>query len=1378
MRTLTLQRFDEIKAELRPRDALGALGDLQTIQPYARTAEDTRLMMGGFGKWVLGIGFDEVASPFTQWFGPTAFQTSFGVPLVNQIGFAGVGDRSISHVDGAAAIISPVTTPTTQFDLTATSGLGLFGLGYIDVINAALRTVLNKWDTGGGGKGYGVFIDTALGIRGSTRTDVGVFTGVPPPIRKWFTWGYVVDRATGKQRAGTREVVSGATVLTAEANVSATNETNAFAFQIGSGAGLGAMPMQLPCFYIAHGVGAGDTGSANLGDVLASFCTRVQSVPTLVDAAAGRGRSFVALSRNGYEAADVTAGATLSTRNCSVQALVRWDLLEQGASMQCSISKLTPTGAFDAGASSIQTIVGDGYIEFTVDDVDKDRAIGFTQIDNNQDHADILFAWYLTGGAELTVRESGALKITFGIPSYVAGDVFRIERVGTTIRYYQNNVLKYTSLTANGSPLRIDTALYTNAADFHNIKLVDAGARKAITWQNLVGVLLTPTDNIAGTIYARGKATAAAEYLGAGVELRVANAALGVGELRWLWQDTAGALHRQAGGYFAPDGNYIMLTATRRWVSSTKVVLRYFLGDRMLAEVESFDGSIGGGTTGTTIVGARFDGTKYVDFLDGVIDELRVVDYELAPEEIAATWARITKYQPRGYELLKQMHPPGFPISGDPSSRVQRETNMWGQSLGFAAAQGENLRNLLPDRAFGKPLEEWETTMEVSPKTLDDLDTRRGRVLGRLRQRAGVSIPGVKEALKGLIGTSPDNLEILAFSQEMIEQYDRPAVWSTGLGVLITKTGGANGNLTDNTAYTSETLAGDGYVEINAEAGGTAGGRAFGFSEAPGATTLASINWAFYLLTDGTLRVYELGVDKGLQGSPYVDGDILRVERVGTTIRYRKNGVIVYTSATASLAPVLVDTVYEHIGGTSSKVRQLRFVAVENTQHREIGATWNVVNTTVTPAHYTPFRDGFLKKTAADGWGTGGSRSVETIAGDGYVESTVVEINKSRFIGFSATNPDASFTSIAYGLFLEGTTSEFQVWENNVQKFVAGAGTVVANDVVRVERIGTTVYYKRNGVTLYTSTAPSLGALMIDTAFFHVNGTLQKVKLVDAGARRPITWSDVVGLQAYADATRVQGANAEDLQLVQSKLWRTALASVSSSPQFKTSTFQPGNVRYAEGWGAHLLTKIEPIALPNRGEVGIALHDDVRNTTFLFGLRNDVGTFRIITERIVDGVSQVAVNRAVTSLAAHWLHLFVQAPLPIVGGAINNTSWDFTAAWSTTGPYSGYTSYAGLAHTARFQWAALYARSFGGTLTGALDAYFDETHLFTPYGDRSLRFFVFRNPALAGAADQLGANAVIRGLKHAHTNAALITSKELLYDTDGQTYDGGPLGGY
>lgn len=299
-----------------------------------------------------------------------------------------------------------------------------------------------------------------------------------------------------------------------------------------------------------------------------------------------------------------------------------------------------------------------------------------------------------------------------------------------------------------------------------------------------------------GTIVARGKGNAAAEYVSYALELRVVNATLGIGELRFWWQDTAGVVHTEIGGHFAvpPPGGFVMLTATRHWVSSSEVHLRYYVGDQLLADIVSTDGDIAGGTTGTFCLGTRYSAGTPGRFFQGIIDELRVLDYELSAEEVAATWTRISQMQPAGYKAIRDLLPPGAPLSDDVKSRVQKIFRIAGHSLGYATAQIANARlNLLPDRAYGDTLEQWERILLEAPGALDSIDQRRARIVGHMRRHAGVSIPGVNAALDALLGLTAAQVQVLAYTPDIVDPFDTldPLRWWSDPSADWTLSGGA-----------------------------------------------------------------------------------------------------------------------------------------------------------------------------------------------------------------------------------------------------------------------------------------------------------------------------------------------------------------------------------------------------------------------------------------------------------------------------------------------------------------------------------------------------------------------------------------------------------
>lgn len=301
-----------------------------------------------------------------------------------------------------------------------------------------------------------------------------------------------------------------------------------------------------------------------------------------------------------------------------------------------------------------------------------------------------------------------------------------------------------------------------------------------------------------GTVIARGiNSASAAERRAYCLDLRVVNESTRAVEVRWQWENIGGAEYQASGAWFtapADSDAFIMITATRRWVSSDEVVVRYFLGAQLIGEFVETEGDIGGGTTGTTTVGVAIAaGSVLYNHFCGVIDEIRVVDYELSQTEIEATWLRITEYQEMGVQLYIEQHPPGWPVSFDAATRHGREASLIGHGLGYAAAQIENFRaNMMPDRAYGRVLERWESIVGVEPRHGDSVDARRDRVLSRFRQHAGVSPPGVVAAVSPLLG---DDVDVIAFSniieddfatlQEQRWQPNPAAKWSAAGSLVV-----------------------------------------------------------------------------------------------------------------------------------------------------------------------------------------------------------------------------------------------------------------------------------------------------------------------------------------------------------------------------------------------------------------------------------------------------------------------------------------------------------------------------------------------------------------------------------------------------------------
>lgn len=242
--------------------------------------------------------------------------------------------------------------------------------------------------------------------------------------------------------------------------------------------------------------------------------------------------------------------------------------------------------------------------------------------------------------------------------------------------------------------------------------------------------------------------------------------------IRLGWEDTnlSGSLDEPE---LAEDGvvvgwpeNWVLLTATRRWLSPTEVRVRYYLQDQLVGENISPYGAIEPSFSPYLTMGCRraISGPPdFEAFLAAKIDSWKVTDFEMTAEEVEATFKRLAVHQPAGGAMVRACQPPGQVYSEDPDSAIQRELAIDGDALGLALAKLEELRtDFSPARAWSM-LDDWERICRLPPKLLDTVETRRNRVLSFLRKVHGHSVPGVQEALAAAMDLDPDQVEVLEY---------------------------------------------------------------------------------------------------------------------------------------------------------------------------------------------------------------------------------------------------------------------------------------------------------------------------------------------------------------------------------------------------------------------------------------------------------------------------------------------------------------------------------------------------------------------------------------------------------------------------------------
>jgi hypothetical protein len=152
-----------------------------------------------------------------------------------------------------------------------------------------------------------------------------------------------------------------------------------------------------------------------------------------------------------------------------IEASVAWtnpvNVTDSGGILQ------RPTGyGWDAGAVSMQTLTGDGYVEYPVSSLSDYVMFGLGTGDSNQGYADIEYATYAyPGTGQLLVYEGGVYRAAGG--SYAVGDKLRVAVEGGVVKFRKNGVLVYSSMVPPTYPLNVDTSLYSTGATVSGAKI-------------------------------------------------------------------------------------------------------------------------------------------------------------------------------------------------------------------------------------------------------------------------------------------------------------------------------------------------------------------------------------------------------------------------------------------------------------------------------------------------------------------------------------------------------------------------------------------------------------------------------------------------------------------------------------------------------------------------------------------------------------------------------------------------------------------------------------------------------------------------------------------------------------------------------------------
>ncbi|MCB9230506.1 MAG: T9SS type A sorting domain-containing protein [Bacteroidia bacterium] len=313
-----------------------------------------------------------------------------------------------------------------------------------------------------------------------------------------------------------------------------------------------------------------------------------------------------------------------------------------------------------------------------------------------------------------------------------------------------------------------------------------------------------------------------------------------------------------------------------------------------------------------------------------------------------------------------------------------------------------------------------------------------------------------------------------------------------------------------------------------------------GLTDSDPDASLASILYAFGNLK-GLLTIRDIYGNQTI--GPVSVGDTLEISRFGTMIYFRKNGLLLRSSPDLPLEPLFVDaslftqnTVISNVFSDFCQPAIPLQIEVEfdhagcfppsgSITLNMLSGTgpyhfyWSSGDTTATisgksPGLYKAYVsdaggnldsvevqlwnkvvwEGFVGSAAiADtlfrtvpgggSWGTSGARSDNKLLGnnDGLMLHYVSETNKYYYVGLSDQDTDASQTTLDYSFFnAKGSLRIREEAGNFTQIF----GAVNIGDLLKIERVGSSVNYYQNGNLLRSRAVNPAETLRVDVSLF------------------------------------------------------------------------------------------------------------------------------------------------------------------------------------------------------------------------------------------------------------------------------------------------------
>ena len=193
---------------------------------------------------------------------------------------------------------------------------------------------------------------------------------------------------------------------------------------------------------------------------------------------------------------------------------------------------------------------------------------------------------------------------------------------------------------------------------------------------------------------------------------------------------------------------------------------------------------------------------------------------------------------------------------------------------------------------------------------------------------------------------------------------------------------------------------------------------------------------------------------------------------------------------------------YDHMDRLVSQAQQINDQISERivkNNYDDLGLMESKILGNGTKVGYTDVTSGLsiagnkITKTGSNGW-SHGLATKGTINSDGYTEYRIPQINRALMVGLSSDNSSASYNTIDFAIYCR-SNGTLGIYESGIH--VNNPGNYKAGDLLRIERIGSTIFFKKNSETIYISQTKSAGNLIGDISIHGNGGKITDFKIVD-----------------------------------------------------------------------------------------------------------------------------------------------------------------------------------------------------------------------------------------------------------------------------------------